>query len=87
VESHRPTLRIAQDPAADDLLGRDPLALLVGMLLDQHLRQRRTHLRGWWAAARGAGACVPVPGQLRASPVVHVAAAWEWPAPVDGAGG
>jgi hypothetical protein len=29
-----PTLRIAQDPAADDLLGRDPLALLIGMLLD-----------------------------------------------------
>jgi hypothetical protein len=35
-----PTLRIAQDPAADELLGRDPLALLLGMLLDQQLRQR-----------------------------------------------
>jgi hypothetical protein len=35
-----PTLRIAQDPAADELLGRDPLALLIGMLLDQHMRQR-----------------------------------------------
>ncbi|WP_256479564.1 hypothetical protein [Klenkia sp. PcliD-1-E] len=32
-----PTIRIAQDPAADDLLGRDPLALLLGMLLDQHV--------------------------------------------------
>jgi hypothetical protein len=31
-----PTLRIAQDPAADELLGRDALALLIGMLLDQH---------------------------------------------------
>ncbi|HEV7210385.1 MAG TPA: hypothetical protein VGN47_01575 [Blastococcus sp.] len=31
-----PTLRIAQDDAADELLGRDPLALLIGMLLDQH---------------------------------------------------
>jgi hypothetical protein len=31
-----PTLRIAQDAAADELLGRDPLALLLGMLLDQH---------------------------------------------------
>jgi uncharacterized HhH-GPD family protein len=30
-----PTLRLAQDPDADALLARDPLALLVGMLLDQ----------------------------------------------------
>jgi len=35
-----PTLRIAQDDAADELLGRDPLALLIGMLLDQHMRER-----------------------------------------------
>jgi hypothetical protein len=35
-----PTLTLAQDAAADELLGRDPLALLIGMLLDQHLRQR-----------------------------------------------
>jgi hypothetical protein len=33
-----PTLRLAQDAAADELLGRDPLALLIGMLLDQHMR-------------------------------------------------
>ena len=32
-----PDLRIAQDPAADELLSRDPLALLIGMLLDQHV--------------------------------------------------
>ena len=32
-----PDLHIAQDPAADDLLGRDPLALLIGMLLDQQV--------------------------------------------------
>ena len=32
-----PTLRIAQDAAADELLGRDPLALVIGMLLDQHM--------------------------------------------------
>jgi hypothetical protein len=32
-----PTLRIAQDDAADELLSRDPLALLIGMLLDQHV--------------------------------------------------
>jgi hypothetical protein len=30
-----PTVTIAQDPAADELLGRDPLALLLAMLLDQ----------------------------------------------------
>jgi hypothetical protein len=35
-----PTLRIAQDPAAVEMLSRDPLALVVGMLLDQHMRQR-----------------------------------------------
>jgi hypothetical protein len=35
-----PQLRITQDAAADDLLGRDPLALLLGMLFDQHLPGR-----------------------------------------------
>jgi uncharacterized HhH-GPD family protein len=32
-----PTLRLAQNPEADELLARDPLALLVGMLLDQRV--------------------------------------------------
>jgi uncharacterized HhH-GPD family protein len=36
-----PHLRIAQDPAADELLGRDPLALLIGMLLDQQFPMER----------------------------------------------
>ena len=36
-----PTLRIAQDDAADELLGRDPLALLLGMLLDQQFPMER----------------------------------------------
>ena len=36
-----PTLRIAQDAAADELLGRDPLALLIGMLLDQQFPMER----------------------------------------------
>ncbi|MFK0173289.1 HhH-GPD-type base excision DNA repair protein [Streptomyces sp. NPDC090306] len=31
------TLHIAQDPEADELLGRSPLAALVGMLLDQQV--------------------------------------------------
>ena len=36
-----PTLRIAQDDAADELLGRDALALLIGMLLDQQFPMER----------------------------------------------
>jgi hypothetical protein len=39
-----PQLCIAQDDAADDLLSRDPLALLLGMLLDQNMRQRSSGL-------------------------------------------
>jgi hypothetical protein len=35
-----PQRRIAQDAAADELLSRDPLALLLGMRLDQHMRER-----------------------------------------------
>ena len=36
-----PQLCIAQDDAADELLGRDPLALVVGMLLDQQFPMER----------------------------------------------
>jgi uncharacterized HhH-GPD family protein len=36
-----PQLCIAQDDAADDLLSRDPLALLLGMLLDQQFPMER----------------------------------------------
>jgi uncharacterized HhH-GPD family protein len=36
-----PPLRIAQDTAADELLSRDPLALLLGMLLDQQFPMER----------------------------------------------
>jgi uncharacterized HhH-GPD family protein len=32
-----PTLRLAQNPEADELLARNPLALLLGMLLDQRV--------------------------------------------------
>ena len=41
-----PTIRIAQDEAADELLSRDPLALVVGMLLDHHVRERSSGARG-----------------------------------------
>ena len=33
-----PQLHITQDAEADDLLSTDPLALLIGMLLDQQVR-------------------------------------------------
>jgi len=36
-----PTLRIAQDDAADELLSRDPLALVIGMLPDQQFPMER----------------------------------------------
>lgn len=36
-----PQLCIAQDSAADELLSRDPLALVVGMLLDQQFAMER----------------------------------------------
>jgi hypothetical protein len=32
-----PKLQLAQDPAADALLGANPFALLVGMLLDKQI--------------------------------------------------
>ncbi|MFE9851086.1 HhH-GPD-type base excision DNA repair protein [Streptomyces sp. NPDC005576] len=37
VANGAPTLRIAQQPEADELLARSPLAALVGMLLDQQI--------------------------------------------------
>jgi uncharacterized HhH-GPD family protein len=36
-----PSLTLTQDPAADELLGRDPLALLLGMLFDQQFPMER----------------------------------------------
>ena len=35
------TLTLTQDPRADELLGRDPLALLLGMLFDQQFPMER----------------------------------------------
>ena len=40
-----PDIHIAQDDAADELLSRDPLALLLGMLFDQHRPERSSDLR------------------------------------------
>lgn len=36
-----PTLTLTQDPRADELLGGDPLALLLGMLFDQQFPMER----------------------------------------------
>jgi len=38
-----PQLRIVQNAAADELLGHDPLALVIGMLLDQHVSTGAEH--------------------------------------------
>jgi hypothetical protein len=46
-----PPVRITQDDAADELLGRDPLALVLGMLFDQHMRQRSSGAVGRSACA------------------------------------
>jgi len=53
----RGDLYITGDPEGDELLNTDPLALLLGMLLDQHMPTRRpgTHHR---FAHRRAGARV-----------------------------
>ena len=49
------TLHLAQDPEADALLGRSPLAALVGMLLDQQIPMEWA-FRGPAAIARRMGA-------------------------------
>ncbi|WP_409332673.1 hypothetical protein [Trujillonella humicola] len=55
-----PILRIAQDDTADDLLSRDPLALLLGMLFDQHMRRASS---GAVVRARQDAAAGPVRGR------------------------
>ncbi len=47
-----PKLQLAQDPEADGLLARDPLALLVGMLLDQQFPMERAFAAPWLLAQR-----------------------------------
>ncbi len=46
------TLRLAQNPDADALLSRDPLALLVGMLLDQQFPMERAFASPYELAQR-----------------------------------
>jgi uncharacterized HhH-GPD family protein len=60
-----PTLRIAQDPDADAMLARDPLALLVGMLLDQQFPLEWA-FRGPWRLAQRMERTSLDPGELAA---------------------
>jgi len=61
------TLPIAQDPAADELLSRDPLALMIGMLLDQHVSRGTEGLRACRGAPPRLAVSVGFPG-LTATP-------------------
>ncbi len=47
-----PSLHLAQEPAADHLLSSDPLALLVGMLLDQQVPLEWAFTAPWRLAQR-----------------------------------
>jgi uncharacterized HhH-GPD family protein len=47
-----PTLYLSTEPAADQLLATDPLALLVGMLLDQQVPMERAFVAPYWLAQR-----------------------------------
>lgn len=74
------TLHLAQDPEADELLGRSPLAALIGMLLDQQvpmewaftgpftLKQRLGHLDAGKIAAMPVDDFV---GVCREKPAIH----------------
>lgn len=58
------SIRIAQDAVADELLTREPLALLVGMLLDQQI--------GMEVAFRGPAKLVERLGQLDAATIAEM---------------
>jgi uncharacterized HhH-GPD family protein len=47
-----PTLRLALDPDADELLARDPMALVMGMLLDQQFPLEWAFRAPWRLAQR-----------------------------------
>jgi uncharacterized HhH-GPD family protein len=51
-------IRIAQDPAADEVLSSDPFALLVGMLLDQQYPMEHA-FRGPWKILDRFGTLAP----------------------------
>lgn len=47
-----PTLYLSTEPEADRLLATDPLALLVGMLLDQQIPMERAFVAPFWLTQR-----------------------------------
>lgn len=47
-----PTLYLATEPAADEMLATDPLALLIGMLLDQQIPMERAFVAPYRLAQR-----------------------------------
>jgi uncharacterized HhH-GPD family protein len=47
-----PTLYLSTEPEADRLLATDPLALLIGMLLDQQIPMERAFVAPYWLAQR-----------------------------------
>jgi uncharacterized HhH-GPD family protein len=47
-----PTLYLSTEPEADALLASDPLALLVGMLLDQQVPMEKAFVGPYWLAKR-----------------------------------
>jgi uncharacterized HhH-GPD family protein len=58
-----PTLHLTGDPEADDLLSRDPFALLAGMLLDQQMPLERA-FGGPWRLAQRLGVTTFEPGAV-----------------------
>lgn len=47
-----PTLYLSTEPEADQLLATDPLALLIGMLLDQQIPMERAFVAPFWLTQR-----------------------------------
>ncbi len=59
------TLRLAQSPEADELLGRSPLAALIGMLLDQQVPMEWA-FSGPYTIAQRMGRAEPDAGEIAA---------------------
>jgi len=51
------TVAIALDPAADELLSRDPLALVIGMLLEQDICARSSGTFAHWIVPIAMSGC------------------------------
>jgi uncharacterized HhH-GPD family protein len=76
-------LQIAQDQAADDLLSRDPFALLAGMMLDQQFPMERAFAGPYLLAQRMRAAGAGVAGAADSGEVTLDPAALAGAAPED----